>query len=1016
MAIIDNKPVRRIRSAGVPGAVSPSYTVRPRNAMLLSSGNKCIAVVMDPNDSAAPAGSGDATNVTKIYVYESTDRGVWTLINTVTPTNGLDKSSTYDPMYACAIGQSNQIFIIYRATGGSLRSLILSTTTYTIAEDKLVAAAVTGGSWTALDLDFTTAPTGGVSTALAIAAYVKTATANDHIGYSIFHRRSSDAQWLTEKTQATDPGNRVSREVNMASMVAIKILNGSVSNATLRFAYAFNVMDSTTDQGFGLQTATVDSDNGGMTAVATIFGYGATKNTTCRTDVPVAQTQAYEKHRQLDIFVVNDSGDFIIANTQFLSTTQIVMYGASYNFSGAQVFAPTSRLVNGSGVYPATWSNGVLVFHFGSGGLVYAQINWNGSWGGVYNWTNGSAQPVVVSGNQYYHATGSTGWNTRINQDLLALVPVVASNTPQYWYAYPLYLLAGPVSITPLPAATVATSVPPLTANADLNTKYPQSRHKVIWQLAVTPDFATMQRNFTQNDTKLALVTGTEVDGVTVQFSDTLPIAQALSQANAPPGPATWYIRAALIDEYGKQHAWSASQTFQVSHPPSATPVAPSGVTIYGTGVVTFNWTTSDPYVNDYQTAYQIIVENNADNSVVYDSGKITSTAKILLSAPLAVGNKDLQLRWKVRVWDMDDVPGAYSSTLLFKIEDPPTVAISAPAGGTPVATPFVTTTFTPTVAGGRTITKYSIVVTQGSTTVFDTGGYVNNTPPTATGVPITYTSGASVYKNDQQYTMTLRVQDSDGLEATSAVSFSTHWTPPAPAAGVAVDTTQYNVEGAGYVRVTWNDTARDPAFVNWIVYRKSDEINLTTLAVIKAGTWEPLASVYIPATTYIYDDYRTPAAHKVSYYVSQVVNRFGDFIESETITPVVVYPHSDGYWVLMETGSVRLSIVTGDSYTDEYEEETLNIYGRGRYVDRGSYLGIVGSLDVQLRDTGGTSARMKKQQLEAMKAESQNTYLRTPFGDIYKVSVGNLGIGRIAGVGEAEFCDVSIPYSQVAE
>ena len=58
----------------------------------------------------------------------------------------------------------------------------------------------------------------------------------------------------------------------------------------------------------------------------------------------------------------------------------------------------------------------------------------------------------------------------------------------------------------------------------------------------------------------------------------------------------------------------------------------------------------------------------------------------------------------------------------------------------------------------------------------------------------------------------------------------------------------------------------------------------------------------------------------------------------------------------------------------------------------------------------------MKKRQLEDMKAESQNTYLRTPFGDIYKVSVGNLGIGRIAGVGEAEFCDVSIPYSQVAE
>ena len=76
-----------------------------------------------------------------------------------------------------------------------------------------------------------------------------------------------------------------------------------------------------------------------------------------------------------------------------------------------------------------------------------------------------------------------------------------------------------------------------------------------------------------------------------------------------------------------------------------------------------------------------------------------------------------------------------------------------------------------------------------------------------------------------------------------------------------------------------------------------------------------------------------------------------------------------------MDSGSMRLSIVTGDSYTDEYEESVLVIYDRGRYVDRGSYLGIIGQLDAQLRDTNGTSARMKKQKLEAPPRES----LRTP-------------------------------------
>ena len=229
----------------------------------------------------------------------------------------------------------------------------------------------------------------------------------------------------------------------------------------------------------------------------------------------------------------------------------------------------------------------------------------------------------------------------------------------------------------------------------------------------------------------------------------------------------------------------------------------------------------------------------------------------------------------------MDDVPGPYSSTMLFRIEDPPTVVLVNPSGGTAQATPFVSATFIPTVGGGRVINKYSVVVSQGSTILHDTGGYINNPLQSGTGVAITYSPGVSVYKNNQQYSLTVRVQDSDALEGTTTVSFSTHWTPPNPGAGVVVSTTDYNTEGKGYVRVTWDDTARDGAFVNWVVYRKVDEIDLNTQAVIQAGDWQAMSSVYIPAASYIYDDYQAPAAHKVSYYVSQIVSRFGDLIES---------------------------------------------------------------------------------------------------------------------------------------
>jgi hypothetical protein len=41
---------------------------------------------------------------------------------------------------------------------------------------------------------------------------------------------------------------------------------------------------------------------------------------------------------------------------------------------------------------------------------------------------------------------------------------------------------------------------------------------------------------------------------------------------------------------------------------------------------------------------------------------------------------------------------------------------------------------------------------------------------------------------------------------------------------------------------------------------------------------------------------------------------------------------------------------------------------------------------------------------------------MRNPFGDVYRIRVGNLSISRLAGVGVDEFVDVTIPYSEVAE
>lgn len=110
------------------------------------------------------------------------------------------------------------------------------------------------------------------------------------------------------------------------------------------------------------------------------------------------------------------------------------------------------------------------------------------------------------------------------------------------------------------------------------------------------------------------------------------------------------------------------------------------------------------------------------------------------------------------------------------------------------------------------------------------------------------------------------------------------------------------------------------------------------------------------------------------------------------------------------------LSSVVSDSYSDEYEESEFTIAGRGRFVERGDHLGIRGTLEVHIRDTPYKTARQYKKDLENLKEQNTVLSLRTPFGDIYRISAGNLGISRISGVGKSEFVDVSIPYAEVGQ
>ena len=110
----------------------------------------------------------------------------------------------------------------------------------------------------------------------------------------------------------------------------------------------------------------------------------------------------------------------------------------------------------------------------------------------------------------------------------------------------------------------------------------------------------------------------------------------------------------------------------------------------------------------------------------------------------------------------------------------------------------------------------------------------------------------------------------------------------------------------------------------------------------------------------------------------------------------------------------MRIPHVKADSYTDDYDQEELIIVGRGRKVNTGTRHGYAGTLDCEFRDTADSTAREKKAKLELIKQLQTTCYLRTPFGDLYQIAVGNISISRVAGVGANEFVDVQIPYMEI--
>jgi hypothetical protein len=978
-----------------------------------NSVGETYVVIMDPNNSAPVVGWGARDNVTRMYLYQTTalNKDVWTLRATILAPAGTTFVDNWQGSYSIDIDAADNIHIIAKGNTGWIYYCKVTYGTWAVSAWETVATS-SGLTWVAMDMAVSEA------NVPLVAAFYTTTTPGDWAGVKLFLRRSTPGTWA-----------QVNQQIGSAGAGAVRSLTWDVSVCWLRdgnftldttrdFMYAFSITTASNDNGVLLYSGTLDETNGTAVTGHTLRGtytsgdvsktanyllkarsillFPASENYNC-----VLSAQTYYPKPKFNVVRWKSTGG-VWTNTMPLST---------YNSGGSASLS--------TGSMTQTAKGGTIVFltnvlnSAGTGWDLFGYLartadTGGNKWGSGFFYFNDKdvANPYNVMG-------GGNGWSFASGDHSIIFGRRYTSGKYDIMHDFVVNVPA-PIAHTPAQGEVVTSSTPPVSLTADLNRDFSQGRLKGIWQFATSADFLSNMRIFISDDVKLQKVDDTASGGKTVILRDTLSLAEELFQG-------TWYVRAQMDGEIGSVGAQDNATTFTVSHPPSASPVSPVGyMSVAYDGTQELTWEFSDPYVNDEQTAYQIIIENADTQAVLYDTGKVVSDAQSHVQN-FVVGDKGINLRWHVRVWDMDDVVGAYSEYGVFMFLDAPTIVVNNPAVGVNVTTALPTVQFVPSVTGGRTIMKYRLTISQGNTAVYDSTWIDGPAGGWASGTTIDYSRPVSVLDNNQDYTYQIRVVDNTGLEGRISVAAHTTWVVPSSPDTVTVDLTPYNTEDQGYALVQWTEASPDVDFRAWIILRRDRLIDPITLADLEVGPYNEIGRIFDPLVLE-YKDFYAPSGYSCDYQVIQLVDRFGDQIPSAP-TQATVSPRSDGYWFIIPENessipdAFKLSNVTADSYTDEYEKEIFTVIDGGRKVDEGQHLGLSGTLNAQLRDSVGQSARQKKHRLELMKQDSTSKlYMRTPFGDLYRVYVNDLQVSRIAGVGSSEFCDVTVPYLEVGD
>lgn len=380
--------------------------------------------------------------------------------------------------------------------------------------------------------------------------------------------------------------------------------------------------------------------------------------------------------------------------------------------AGGQGGGSAESGLSGQGRHGGRGGNGTPnTYHMASGGGGGGFFGGGGGGGGqgTAPYPRSASDPFPQWG---VGGSGGGGSSFAAHADVVAgtvtMTPGVRAGNGRVIVSYKELAPSVPTNLTPAAGSVLNIANPTLGAVFTVGSL--QARAKVEWTLAQDAAFTQDVRVYTQPDSALQnSPVSSAAYLVGSQASD-----QLLSQG-------TWYIRARTIDENGSVSGYSGTQSFRVEYPPSTINHYPTGNIAIGfiaSGNV-FAWDFISPSPNNDQIAYQVVVETNA-GVLIFDSGRVESiNTETTVNIPAA--RKGDQLRWRVRVWDSDNIQGPYSQYQLFRVVDGPTVEIDD-VDTVPTANPTFTFNATPTV--NTQITQKRLYITRDSdgAIVYDSG------------------------------------------------------------------------------------------------------------------------------------------------------------------------------------------------------------------------------------------------------------------------------------------------------